>query len=198
MFFKRLFKKKPSNEDADLIRQYKQTLDTAFAGELYGRYTHLVYGVCLKYLRNEEDSKDAVMQIFEKLLIELKHHEVSNFKSWLHVLAKNHCLMWLRSARVRHEKSIITYDVKPDMENEEYLHPLGEEENGTLEENLVALEKGIQELPVEQKRCIELFYLQQKCYKEITEITGYDLKKVKSYIQNGKRNLKIYLDKDHE
>jgi RNA polymerase sigma factor (sigma-70 family) len=197
MFFKKLFKKKPSNEDADLIRQYKQTLDTAFAGELYERYTHLVFGVCMKYLKNEEDSKDAVMQIFEKLLTELKHHEVTNFKSWLHVLAKNHCLMWLRSARVRHQKSIITFEIKEDVETEGFMHPSGED-NGTLEENLVALEKGMQELPVEQKRCIELFYLQQKCYKEITEITGYEMKKVKSYIQNGKRNLKIYLEKDHE
>jgi RNA polymerase sigma-70 factor (ECF subfamily) len=198
MFFKKFFKKKPSNEDADLIRQYKQTLDTAFAGELYDRYIHLVYGVCLKYLKSEEDSKDAVMQIFEKLLIELKSHEINNFKSWLHVLAKNHCLMWLRSARVRQEKSIITIEVKEDVENEEFLHPLGGEETVTLEDNLVSLEKGIEELPIEQKRCIELFYLQQKCYKEITEITGYELKKVKSYIQNGKRNLKIYLEKDNE
>jgi RNA polymerase sigma-70 factor (ECF subfamily) len=198
MFFKKFFKKKPSNEDADLIRQYKQTLDTAFAGELYDRYIHLVYGVCMKYLKNEEDSKDAVMQIFEKLLIELKSHEVANFKSWLHVMAKNHCLMWLRSARVRHQKSIITFEVKEDVENEEFLHPLGGDDTQTLEDNLLSLEKGIQELPIEQKRCIELFYLQQKCYKEITEITGYELKKVKSYIQNGKRNLKIYLEKDNE
>jgi RNA polymerase sigma-70 factor (ECF subfamily) len=198
MFFKKLFKKKPGNEDADLIRQYKQTLDTAFAGELYDRYIHLVYGCCMKYLKNEEDSKDAVMQIFEKLLIELKSHEIANFKSWLHVLAKNHCLMWLRSARVRQEKTIITFEVKEDVENEDMLHPLGGDESGSLEENLQSLEKGIQELPVEQKRCIELFYLQQKCYKEITELTGYELKKVKSYIQNGKRNLKIYLQKDNE
>jgi RNA polymerase sigma-70 factor (ECF subfamily) len=198
MFFRKLFKKKPGNEDADLIRQYKQTLDTAFAGELYDRYIHLVYGVCMKYLKNEEDSKDAVMQIFEKLLIELKSHEVANFKSWLHVMAKNHCLMWLRSARVRQEKTIITFEVKQDVENEDMLHPVEGDETGSLEENLQSLEKGIQELPVEQKRCIELFYLQQKCYKEITEITGYEQKKVKSYIQNGKRNLKIYLQKDHE
>jgi RNA polymerase sigma-70 factor (ECF subfamily) len=198
MFFKRFFKKKPSNEDADLIRQYKQTLDTAFAGELYDRYIHLVYGVCMKYLKNEEDSKDAVMQIFEKLLIELKSHEVTNFKSWLHVMAKNHCLMWLRSARVRHEKTIITFEIKEDVENDGFMHHLGGEENASLEDNLLSLEKGIQELPIEQKQCIELFYLQQKCYKEITEITGYELKKVKSYIQNGKRNLRIYLQKDNE
>lgn len=195
MFFKRLSKPKPP-EDHELIRQYRRTGDAAHAGELYERYVHLVYGVCMKYLKNEEDSKDAVMQIFEKLLVELKVHEIGNFKSWLHVLAKNHCLMWLRSARVRHEKSILTYEVSDDMETGNGLHLTEEEDH--LEGNLALLEKGIQVLPAEQKQCIELFYLQQKCYKEIAEITGYDLKKVKSYIQNGKRNLKIYLENENE
>lgn len=195
MFFKRLSKPKPP-DDNELIRLYRRTGDSAYAGDLYERYVHLVYGVCMKYLKNEEDSKDAVMQIFEKLLIELKIHEVSNFKSWLHVLAKNHCLMWLRSARVRHEKSILSYEVSDDMETGDRLHLGSEEDN--LEGNLALLEKGIQVLPAEQKQCIELFYLQQKCYKEIAELTGYDLKKVKSYIQNGKRNLKIYLEKENE
>jgi RNA polymerase sigma-70 factor (ECF subfamily) len=196
MFFKR-FIKKQQPDDNELIKLYKRTANTAYAGELYERYVHLVYGVCMKYLKNEEDSKDAAMQIFEKLLVELKIHEVANFKSWLHVLAKNHCLMWLRSARVRHEKSILTYETRDDMENEEGMH-LAVEETETLEGNLILLEKGMQGLPIEQKQCIELFYLQQKCYKEIVELTGYDIKKVKSYIQNGKRNLKIYLEKENE
>jgi RNA polymerase sigma-70 factor (ECF subfamily) len=195
LFFKRFSKPRPP-DDNELIRLYRRTSDTAHAGELYERYVHLVYGVCMKYLKNEEDSKDAVMQIFEKLLVELKSHEITNFKSWLHVLAKNHCLMWLRSARVRHEKSILTFEVSEDMENGNGLHLTEEDVN--LEDNLVMLEKGIQVLPAEQKQCIELFYLQQKCYKEIVEISGYDLKKVKSYIQNGKRNLKIYLEKENE
>ncbi len=196
MFFKRFIKKKQP-DDTELIKLYKRTADTAYAGELYERYVHLVYGVCMKYLKNEEDSKDAAMQIFEKLLVELKIHEVTNFKSWLHVLAKNHCLMWLRSARVRHEKSILTFETSDDMENEEGMH-LAEEETETLEGNLLLLEKGMQGLPFEQKQCIELFYLQQKCYKEIAELTGYDIKKVKSYIQNGKRNLKIYFEKEND
>jgi RNA polymerase sigma-70 factor (ECF subfamily) len=195
LFFKRFSKPKPP-DDNELIRLYRRTSDAAHAGELFERYVHLVYGVCMKYLKNEEDSKDAVMQIFEKLLVELKVHEISNFKSWLHVLAKNHCLMWLRSARVRHEKNILTFDVSDDMENDNGRHHT--EEDDGLENNLALLEKGIQVLPAEQKQCIELFYLQQKCYKEIADMTGYDLKKVKSYIQNGKRNLKIYLEKENE
>ncbi len=197
MFFKRFIKKKQP-DDNELIKLYKRTADTAYAGELYERYVHLVYGVCMKYLKNEEDSKDASMQIFEKLLVELKTHDVANFKSWLHVLAKNHCLMWLRSARVKQQKSIITYEVTEDVETGNGLHLLKDEESGNLEVHLVALEKGLLDLPVEQKQCIELFYLQGKCYKEITDITGYEMKKVKSYIQNGKRNLKIYLEKDND
>ncbi len=195
MFFKRLRKQKQP-EDAELIKLYQSSHDNAYVGQLFERYIHLVYGVCMKYLKNEEDSKDAVMHIFEKLLVELKTHQVTNFGSWLHVLAKNHCLMWLRSAKVRQEKNIIRYEATDTMENDEQLHLL--EEDQSLEDDLVLLENGIEKLPPEQKQCIELFYLQQKCYKEIAQLTGYDLNKVKSYIQNGKRNLKIYLQKENE
>jgi RNA polymerase sigma-70 factor (ECF subfamily) len=58
------------------------------------------------------------------------------------------------------------------------------------------LEKCIETLGDEQKQCVKLFYLQEKCYKEITESTGFDMNKVKSYIQNGKRNLKICMEKN--
>lgn len=188
MFFKRSSKPR-HREDSELIRLYRLSDDSAYVGELYERYIHLVYGVCLKYLKNQQDSQDAVMQIFEKLLTELKTHEVLNFNSWLHVLAKNHCLMWLRSAKHRREKDTLPYEWE-NMENDPSAHLT---EETTTEEQLAALEKGMQELPTEQKQCVELFYFQQKCYKEIAEITGFDLKKVKSYLQNGKRNLKIYL-----
>jgi RNA polymerase sigma factor (sigma-70 family) len=196
MFFKRLRKQKQP-DDAELIRLYQSTNDNSYIGQLYERYIHLAYGVCMKYLKNEEDSKDAVMQIFEKLLQELKTHQVTNFGSWLHVIARNHCLMWLRSAKYRNEKNSIRYDVSDTMENDEQLH-LIDEEDRSLEDDLVLLEKSIEKLPPEQKQCIELFYLEQNCYKDIALITGYDLNKVKSYIQNGKRNLKIYIQKENE
>jgi RNA polymerase sigma factor (sigma-70 family) len=192
MFFKRLFQSDPLS-DAELIQRYQQTADVAFAGELFQRYTHLVFGVCMKYLKNEEDSKDATMQIFEKLVVELQKHEVANFGSWLHVLAKNYCLMQLRSARTRWEKNIQLTDWPEDMENNGFVHL--EEDR---EADLLALEKSMNGLPAEQKQCVELFYLQQKSYKEIAEVTGFDLKKVKSYIQNGKRNLKIYMTRENE
>lgn len=193
MFFKKLFHKPEKKDDDSLIRQYKATGDLAVLGTLYDRYMHLVFGVCMKYLQDEETAKDATMDIFEKLVVSLKEHKVENFKSWLHVVAKNHCLMQLRAA-----KRIAENGASPDhanMESDVFLHHNGED---STEEQLVLIEKGLEALSGEQKECIELFYLQQKCYKEIVEITGYDLKKVKSYIQNGKRNLKIFVQEYNE
>lgn len=175
--------------DEDLIALYKKQNDLQVLGILYNRYMARVYGVCLKYLKNREESRDAVMQIFEKLVEALRKHEVTHFKSWLHVMARNYCLMELRAAKGKHFEEI----TDRFMENSPILHP-GEAEEPEL--NINKLEKCIDELGNEQKRCVQLFYLQQKCYKEITEETGFDDNKVKSYIQNGKRNLKICMERN--
>lgn len=151
----------------------------------------LVYAVCLKYLRDPELSRDAVMQIFEELVKKLHKHEVDNFKSWLHTVAKNHCLMQLRTP-----KNLKTTEFKGDlMQSEDEVHL-----NGVLsrEENFQKLEKCLETLPAEQKLCVEMFYLQNKCYKEIAEQTGIDWNKVRSYIQNGRRNLKICMEKSEQ
>lgn len=186
-FFKRIFKaKEPIIDENDLLKQYRLFGNLEILGKLYQPYTHLVFGVCMKYLKNEENSQDAVMQIFEKLVLDLRKHEVVNFKSWLFVIAKNFCLQQLRSKEPATEE---IKNIENDVELSENLH---HEEN---ENRLIALEKAIVDLPAEQKTCIELFYLKEKCYKEIVEETGFDLGKVKSYIQNGKRNLKLYLEK---
>lgn len=174
--------------DNELIDLYKQSGDTAFVGVLFNRYMTAVYGVCLKYLKDRDVSKDAVMQIFEKLIDSLKEHEIVYFKSWLYTTAKNHCLMAIRSQKGRNFQ-----EFSPDiMENGSLLHPEDEPE---MESNLVKLEKCIEHLAAEQKHCVTLFYLQHKCYREIVEITGFDDNKVKSYIQNGKRNLKLCMEK---
>lgn len=181
-------------EEALLLEQYRKTGDIGYLGSLYKNYMHLVYGVCLKYLKNREESQDAVMHIFEKLTTSLKNHEVANFKSWLFVLSKNHCLMKLRSARYQQERT--SRDIsEASMENTLVLHHNNEP---AMEEDLTALEKCIEELQNEQKACIQLFYLEQKSYKEIEALTPYDLKKIKSYIQNGKRNLKNCMERDRE
>jgi len=178
--------------DADLIREYKATGKLEFLAALYQRYMNLVYGVCLRYL-DEAASKDAVMQIFEELIPKLQQHEVQNFKSWLHVLTRNHCLMKLRAMKPK-EGRVVSIEDRPIMESEEILH----HENGfSLEGRLQAMEQCLETLPAEQQKSVQLFYLQEKSYREVAEMTGYDMKKVKSYIQNGKRNLKICMDQKH-
>lgn len=184
---------KEIEEELRLIDRYKQTGDLELAGKLYRDYMHLVYGLCLKYLRNRDDSQDAVMQIFEKITESLKTHEVKNFKSWLYVVSKNHCLMELRSIKnkVRSQAKNID-DVA--MENVLLMHH--DNDSPVLEEDLSKLEWCIEQLQNEQKTCIQLFYLEKRSYKEIVAVTTFELKKVKSYVQNGKRNLKICMEKN--
>lgn len=182
---------KPLNEmsDSELIQLYKDSGTLEVVGKLFERYTSMVYGVCLKYLKDREESKDAVMQVFEKLIITLKEHDVTHFKSWLYVSARNHCLMALRSKKGKNFQDISTMV----MENDMVAHP---DEGPEMEANLGKLEKCMEQLGDEQKQCVQLFYLQQKCYQEITEMTGFDFNKVKSFIQNGKRNLKICMERN--
>ena len=157
-------------------------------GELYQRYMELVYGVCLKYYKEPEASKDAVMQIFEELVSKLKKHEVDNFKGWLHQVAKNHCLMQLRTPR-----NMKTVEFKAELvQSEENVHL-----NGVLEkeENFKKMEYCLSTLAGEQREVIKLFYLEGKCYNEIVEMTGQEWNQVRSLIQNGRRNLKICMEK---
>lgn len=185
-------KNKKELSDRDLQMQFHSTGNLDILGELYSRHMPLIYGVCLKYLKNREDSKDAVMQIFEKLIKDLPDYEILNFNSWLYVLSKNYCLMQLRSRQAKDKKmKIFQNESKNFMEFEEFLHPLDE----TEAENNKALNDCIQKLKNEQKICIELFYFNNKSYREIMELQGFDENKVKSLIQNAKRNLKICLEK---
>ncbi|WP_316837541.1 sigma-70 family RNA polymerase sigma factor [Pedobacter nutrimenti] len=175
--------------DTELILQYKSSGDLEVLGALYNRYMHLVFGVCLNYLKDEEQSKDAVMQIFEELVVKLRIHEVQNFKSWLHVLARNYCLMAIRKSSKNNTVSL----EETFVENSEFVHL---DIDDTKEQQLTVMEKCMETLPDEQRISVDLFYLQEKCYKEVAEITGYEMLKVKSYIQNGKRNLKICMEKN--
>lgn len=191
MFFKRSHKEF-SKEDVDLLALYKDSGDLSYLGELYERYIHLVFGVSMKYLKNQEESQDMTMHIFEKVAEVAKISEIKNFKSWLHVVTKNECLMLLRSKKYQLNKNAQEFPYDNNMERSSLLH---HDEEGTLENSLQNLEEAITVLPSEQQECIKKFYLEDKCYKSIAEETGYDIKKVKSYIQNGKRNLKIHMQK---
>jgi len=175
--------------EKELIDLYKKGHDLSVLGKLYDPYMSLVYGVCLKYLKDREESRDAVMQIFEKLVDALKKHEVINFRSWLYTMARNHCLMAIRSKKGRHFEEISPFL----MESGANTHLENEPD---LETNISKLERCLEQLVLEQQQCVRLFYIQQKCYKEISAETGFDDNKVKSYIQNGKRNLRNCMERN--
>ena len=177
--------------DLQLIDLYKKDGDKQIVGELYKRNTRFVFSVCMKYLKDEESSKDAVMQIFEKLFVDLRKHEVSNFKSWLHSVTKNHCLHIIRDSKYQNQKmKDFSNSEEEIMENQLFLY---QDSVNVLEERVAELERELGNLSKEQRVCVELFYLKDKCYQEVAEITGYSMNQVKSYIQNGKRNLAISL-----
>ena len=173
--------------DAELVLAYKQSGDVNLVGTLYQGYMDLVYGVCLKYLKNPENAQDSVISIFEELVTKLQKHDVDNFKAWLYTLAKNHCLMRLRSEK---RQIVVNVDVEL-MQSDENVHLNGELEK---EENFKKLDYCLGQLQEEQRKVIELFYIQGKCYNEIAELTGMEWNQVRSYIQNGRRNLKLCMD----
>jgi len=180
---------KAPSTDEELLLEFKQSNRQDVLAKLYLRYTDLVYGVCLKYLKNGEAAKDAVMNIYTELLQKLTQHEVENFKSWLYVLTKNHCLMQLRR-----EKKMITVELQPGvMQSEDFSHL---DNILSKEQDFKKLEQCLERLPVEQKQSIQLFYLENKCYNEIVEQTGMDWNRVRSLIQNGRRNLKICMERN--
>jgi len=180
-------KEKNQSTDAELVNLYRAAGDLNILSTLYQRYMDLIYGICLKYLKDPEASKDAVINIYEELVTKLKQHEVSNFKSWLYTLSRNHCLMQLRK-----EKGHATVEIPEQfMQTEEMLHL-----NSVIqrEDQLNSMEKCLEQLQAEQKTCVTLFYLQGKCYNDITEQTGIEWNKVRSHIQNGRRNLKLCME----
>jgi RNA polymerase sigma factor (sigma-70 family) len=182
--------------DAELVAKYKETGENICVGELFRRYMHLVFGVCMKYLKDEDKAKDLQSHIFERLLNDLLKHEVANFKGWLFSVAKNHCLMHLRSNKtVLKNQQELKKDQKPDMESafDLHLNPVLEKE-----QELTKLESGIKQLNEGQRICVDLFYIKEKSYREIVDLTGYTLNDVKSYIQNGKRNLKFFMEQHNE
>jgi len=178
-------------DDQTLIAAYKQSSDLKILAQLYQPYLDLLYGVCLKYLGEPETAKDAVMDLFEELAQKLLKHEVAHFKGWLYTLAKNHCLMKLRSSGRTRVQS-----VDPEsMQTAEELHLNDKVEQ---EEQFDRLETCIEKLPDDQRTVIRLFYLENKSYKEIETATGMEWNKVRSYIQNGRRNLKICLQRQEK
>ncbi len=172
--------------DYDLLQKFYTDHDNKWLGILLPRYTVLLLGVCMKYLKNEEDARDCVQQIFLKVINELHKYKVEYFKSWLYMIAKNHCLMKLRN------KGNFTKELNENLTSvadESDLKILLEEKDALLNKMMNA----IKNLNTEQQQCVSLFYLQKKSYSEVADITGFTMLQVKSHIQNGKRNLKLMI-----
>lgn len=192
MFFR---KRRDINQmsDEELAARYRESEDPACLGELYERYAHMVYLVCMKYVKDSMESEDLSMQIFEKLMNDLKRYEVSRFRYWLHTVIRHHCLAHIeKRKRLQQRADEFHSSRQAVMESATFIDL---EEDGEMREvHIVRLEKAITQLRDEQRVCVELFFLQQKSYQEVAESTGYSMKQVKSYIQNGKRNLQKYLE----
>jgi len=173
--------------DNELLELYYADKNQEWIGILLERYTLLLLGVCMKYLKDENEAKDCVQQIFLKVLTEVSKYRIDYFKSWLYMVAKNHCLMRLRDKGLKGAKELSEQ------------HPASVEVNKDEliqnEQTYDLLEESLKELSEEQRQCVILFYLKKNSYTQIAEKTGFSMMQVKSYIQNGKRNLKIILDR---
>lgn len=172
------------------MENYYTDGNNEWLGILMQRYTLLLYGVCMKYLKHEEEAKDAVQQIFLKAISELQKYRVTYFKSWLYMVARNYCLMQLRdNGKV---SSLPVTEKMMTSEPEETDSLIFHQQKDAA---LSALDEALEELNEDQKQCIVLFYLQKKSYNDIALMTGYSPMQIKSHIQNGKRNLKIIMEK---
>jgi len=180
-----------SSSDSELISGFKQSHEPEIIGELYRRYHHQVYGICLKYLKDPETSADAVLQLFTDLFENLIKYEIGEFKNWMLTITRNYCLR-----QIKLENRYMGFS-KETMRNLQTGFMENESEIAQLKRNEVLLdrlEESLNQLKPEQQQCMRLFYLEEKSYLQITELTGFHLKKVKSYIQNGKRNLQLIMN----
>ena len=188
--------------DQELLARYRAHGDVADLGRLYDRYLPEAFAVCRRYLAPpDEDAQDAAMQLFEHLVKVLRTHAPDNFGAWLHTTARNHCLMQLR-ARKRAGPSagplILSFPDAVDVESAAARHlpdaDAAAAEAEEAEQRLQTVEAALAQLPPAQRRCLELFYLEKKSYREITAETGLDLNLVRSHLQNGKRMLRRQLE----
>ena len=179
-FIRKKYRQLP--DDRELLEKYRMQGDMSCIGILFEKYVHLVFGVCLKYLKDPDESKDAVQQIFEKVMAEASRTEIQNFEGWLHTVTRNYCLMSFRKSK--------NEPVPLDEQRTADLHETESDDPAPDPESVVKAMEGLKE---NQKVCLQLFYLEGLSYTELSEKTGFSLNEVKSYIQNGKRNLKLMM-----
>lgn len=189
LFLMALFFPQPAKDDRSddmLLQAYKQYGDKEALGVLFGRYLPLIFGIAMKYLKDETAAEDASMQVYEQLAAKLPQHEVSYFSGWLSTLVRNHCLMHLRKEQTAHKQHLAwQQSVTEDVETDPLLHPEDDKEAA-----LHQMAAAMADLPEPQRICLELFFLHELSYREVMDKTGYTFNEVKSFIQNGKRNLR--------
>ncbi len=186
-----LFKKKEYNSDEELLKQYKQSGNKELFADLFKKHVSVVYGTCLFYLQDKDEAQDATMQLFEKLILDINNREIDNFKGWLSFVVRNHCISLIRKnkSQSKNIKSYYEFEFEtPDYEQEEKINSVSDD---------ILLEKMkdcLPKLKETQRICVELFYLKNKSYQDIANETNFSLNEIKSYIQNGKRNLKLLIE----
>jgi RNA polymerase sigma-70 factor (ECF subfamily) len=185
-----LFKKKEYNSDEELLKHYKQSGNKELFADLFKKHVSIVYGTCLFYLQDKDEAQDATMQLFEKLMLDLNNREIDNFKGWLSFVVRNHCISLIRKnkSQSKNIKSYYEFEYEsPNYEEEEKINSVSDD---VLLENM---KDCLPKLKENQRVCVELFYLKNKSYQDIANETKFSLNEIKSYIQNGKRNLKLLL-----
>jgi RNA polymerase sigma-70 factor (ECF subfamily) len=186
-----LFKKKEYNSDEELLKHYKQSGNKELFADLFKKHVSVVYGTCLFYLQDKDEAQDATMQLFEKLMLDINNREIDNFKGWLSFVVRNHCISLIRKnkSQSKNIKSYYEFEYEaPDYETEEKINSVNDD---VLLENMKTC---LPKLKENQRICVELFYLKNKSYQDIANETDFSLNEIKSYIQNGKRNLKLFLE----
>lgn len=182
-----------AKSDEALVQAYQDSGDLEILGVLYERYVDLMYGVCLKFFKDSTKADDAVMNIFEFLVEKVKTQDIRQFRPWLHVVAKNHCLMQLRKKNLTLPFDELSPAAQAEIvQSTDDMHPMDVFDENKEEQ---VLQECLQKLPPQQKHCVEQFYFQDKSYKEISDLTGQELGFVRSNIQNGRRNLRICMEK---
>ena len=186
-----LFKKKEYSSDEELLKHYKQSGNKELFADLFKKHVSVVYGTCLFYLQDKDEAQDATMQLFEKLLLDINNREIENFKGWLSFVVRNHCISIIRKNKSQN-KNLKSYH---EFEYEDVNYETEEKINAVSDDAMLEnMKQCLPQLKENQRLCVELFYLNNKSYQDIANETGFSLNEIKSYIQNGKRNLKLLLE----
>lgn len=187
-----LFKKKDRLNDEELALDYFTSGNMTLLGDLFEKHVTTVYGVCLFYFRDQDLAKDAVMQIFEKLITELRKTKINNFKAWLSFVVRNYCIGELRKKKGKYflPETYLDFELtETSLAEEEQIEAVKDEQM------LEYMKEVLPTINEKQRQCVDLFYLKNRSYQEIADTTGFSINEIKSYIQNGKRNLKLLIAK---